>query len=889
MSKYAVPASPLTSRLFPLVWLLLALLCCALLWGITLMRTEAETTRAAEVALRQADAYADAYEQYLTRSIAQMDQVTMQLKHSWERARRPGLLEDMRAAGMFTDSTFISVSVIDVHGRVRSATHPLADGPDLSQLPFFVQHRNNNSTALRIDAAPPGLRDGRPAILFTRRLDRLDDEFDGVVVMLVDAQYFTSFAGPAALGRDGVLALLGPEGILRIEQHGAGAARALLPGTAMQWFDRPQARLVEGQGGFADGVARMVGWRRSSAYPVLALVALSQREALAGARQYAQDIRDNAILATIGVGMLALLAGVLSLRAAARAREEDEVRLAYRTATESANDGFYMASPVHDRKGDIVDFTIVDCNERGAWFYGMTRAELVGRRVSNLDSGVHGLELIGSYQAAMANGYHEEDRRMPVDARLNIAWGRRRLIRVGNGLAITLQDISERKAHEEQMQRLANEDPLTGLPNRHWLLHTVPPVLARAASDGEQLALLFIDLDEFKHVNDSHGHAAGDRLLHAASRRLLSLLRPNDRVARFGGDEFVVLLGPAGDEWQVADVAERIVAAFRAPFALGDELQAAVGASIGISIFPRDGLDLHALIRHADIAMYASKNDGRGQHRFYDQALSATVKGRAQLKARLLEALERGQFLLHYQPRVDTVSGALLSMEALLRWQQPEAGMIAPNEFIPLAESSGLILPIGERVIDMACAQLARWRAAALPLVPVSINVSVKQFASGRVLRQFEEAMRRHNVPASLLEIEVTESVMMGDHDEIAAELAAIRARGIKLHVDDFGTGYSSLSQLQRLRMDVLKVDRAFTAELGGPGQGRVFFQAIVSMAHALGMAVVAEGVETEAQLAILRELGCDEVQGYLISKPLPPDAMAGRFLTHRTLDALHA
>jgi diguanylate cyclase (GGDEF)-like protein len=478
---------------------------------------------------------------------------------------------------------------------------------------------------------------------------------------------------------------------------------------------------------------------------------------------------------------------------------------------------------------------------------------------------------------------------MPLDNRLNISWGRRRLVRVGNGLAVTLQDISERKAHEHQLERLANEDTLTGLSTRHAFLQAMPAILAQARAGEAGLALLFIDLDEFKHVNDTHGHATGDQLLKSAAGRLLSLLRPTDGVARFGGDEFLVLLHPCEGERQAASVAARIVEAFGVPFLIGDELHA-VGASIGISMYPRDGEDAETLVRHSDIAMYAAKNGGKGQYRFFDPSLSNTLNSRARLKQRMLEAIERDQFVLVYQPRVDAHSGELLSMEALIRWHHPELGVVSPAEFIPLAESTGLIRQIGESVIDMACAQLAAWRDAGVDLVPVSINVSPRQFLRGGVQRHLSAAMARHRVPAHLIEVEITESAMMGDHDDIMAELAALRALGIKLHVDDFGTGYSSLSQLQRLRMDVLKVDRAFTMELGNSKEGKVFFQAIVSMAHALGMSVVAEGVETAEQLAILRGLNCNEVQGYYIARPVPAGdmlvMMRRRFLLQPALAA---
>ena len=878
-----IPAAPTPSRTntcLAILWPVLALLSCAALWSFTILRADSDSERTRMLLLKEADTYAQAYEQYVTRSIAQMDQITMQLKHSWEHGQRATLLEDMRADGMFTDHAFVAVGIVGAEGAVRSSTRPGALPENLAEAGFFVQHKNSNSTALRVDIAPPGVDPGREVVLFTRRLDRSDEEFDGVVVMAVDAAYFTSFVGQSTLGADGLLAMADTDGRFWIEQSGPEPARPGEPRTL-----RPESvaaasagpRLVGSQG-FGDGVARALGWRDSPVYPVVAMVALSQREGSAAAQAYWEESRDRAIAGSVVLALLGVLACLLSLRAAAREREHEAVRLAYRTATESANDGFYMAAPVRDRKGQIVDFRIVDCNERGAAFYGLRRDDLVGRALSSMDRGLPGAELVANYRLAMSNGFFEEDRRMPPDARLAISWGRRRLVRVGDGLAVTLQDISERKKHEDEMERMANEDALTGLRNRSWLLNHVPTLLDAAAREGG-LALLFVDLDEFKQVNDSHGHATGDALLAAAARRLGALLRPGDEVVRFGGDEFVVLMRPARDEFQVAAVAERIVAAFGRPFALGEGLQASVGASIGIAMYPRDGLDAGTLIRHADIAMYAAKHEGKGQHRFYDRGLSGSIQKRARLKQQLLEAIAGDQFLLHYQPRVDPATKRLLSMEALLRWRHPEQGMVAPGEFIPYAESSGLIVPIGDIVIEQACAQMAAWREQGAGLVPVSINVSARQFERGGIVKRIEAALLGHGVPPALLEVEITESAMMGDREEILEELAALRALGVKLHIDDFGTGYSSLSQLRTLRMDVLKVDRAFTAELDGGGEGRVFFEAIVSMAHALGMEVVAEGVETAAQLQALRELGCNEVQGYYISRPLPAEELAARYL----------
>ena len=880
----STPYANLFHRIF---WPALALALCAAIWGVSVSRADAELARADALVQREAGAFVQAYEQYITRSVAQMDQVTMQLKHSWEHSPRSSLLEELKRDGMFTDRAMVAVSIIGADGVERSTTQSDKSPRDLSQTHFFAQHKNNISTAMQIDAAPAALTLRQDAILFTRRLDAAGDEFDGIIVLAVDARYFTSFLNAESVGANGVTALIGTEGRLRVEQRGAGevtagVADSLLPGALNIGAGSDGVQLVGGADGAGDGVARVLGWRRSSAYPLVALVALSRDDALADAALYWRDSRNNAILATLGLALLALLAGMLARRATHRMREQDEVRSAYRTATENANDGFYMATAMRDRRGRIVDFRIVDCNERGAFFYGLQRAQLIGRQLSMIENGLFGKDLVAAYLEAMEIGFYEDDRRMPADNRLNIRWGRQRIVRVGNGLAVTLHDISERKAHEAQMERLANQDSLTGLPNRHWLLNFLPGALAQALAGQSQLALLFIDLDDFKHVNDARGHAVGDAVLQAAAQRLHSLLRPLDHVVRFGGDEFIVLLSPVEGDAQVAAVAARIVAAFVAPFSIDDDVEV-VGASVGISMFPRDGTDCATLIAHSDIAMYSSKTDGKAQFRFFDPALAAALKTRVQRKHQLIEAIDSDQFVLHYQPRVDTHSGKLLSMEALLRWCHPQLGMIAPGEFIPLAESNGLILPIGALVIDKACAQIAAWQQQQAPLVPVSINVSPKQFLHGAVQQQLAQALARHGVAPALLEVEITESAMMGEHEDVIAELAAIRNLGIKLHVDDFGTGYSSLSQLQRLKMDVLKVDRAFTAQLGASKEGKVFFQAIVAMAHALGMSVVAEGVETAEQLAILQELDCNEVQGYFIARPLPAssmaDLMARRFL----------
>lgn len=858
-------------RLLPWLWPALALLLAVGWWWVAIAKARTETSDAEQAALKEMRVYAEAYAQYLTRSIGQMDQITMQLKQSWEQSQGGLQLETLKQAGMFMDPAFVGVSIVDQRGHVASATGRLASKTSAAQADYFLFHKNNNSTALRIDVPQGEQHERQSVVQFTRRLDGPDDEFRGVVILMVDAGFFTSYFSPRTLGKFGAVAMVG-EARLRLEQHGG---EVLQPSDTSLFTDLPLIAPTEGAqampgAAFSDGRARSVGWRHSLAYPVAALVCIAQEDVLAASQVYWQQLRANALLVTILLAVLATWGTILSRRALARRREEEEIQHAYRTATESGNDGFYMVSAVRDRDGAIEDFEVVDCNERGAQFYGAARDQLIGTRISALQHDVVGEQLMATYMSAMRTGFHEDERRMPDQNQHAISWGRRRIVRVGNCLAITLQDISERKAHEGELLRLANQDALTGLPNRYWLNQHLPQALAAAEAEGSSLALLFIDLDEFKQVNDTQGHAAGDKLLQMAAGRLTSLLRPGDQVVRFGGDEFIVLLNPVESDKHVSAVAERILAAFARAFEIGEAAHA-VGASIGISLYPRDGNDPETLIRHGDIAMYSGKSDGKGQFRFFDPSLFITIKSRSQLKHSLHEAIAQNQLLLHYQPRVDAISGRLCSMEALVRWQHPELGLIPPAKFIPLAESSDLILRVGEVVVDQACRQIAAWRADGLPVVPVSVNVSPRQFAHGNVHRLLAQCLARYHLPSSLLEVEITESAMMADRPEVLAELAAIRELGVKLHVDDFGTGYSSLSQLQKLKMDVLKVDKAFTYELDRSAEGRVFFQAIVSMAHALGMRVVAEGVETAGQLGILRELGCNEVQGYYIARPQPP------------------
>ncbi|MCH7343600.1 EAL domain-containing protein [Pelomonas sp. CA6] len=427
-----------------------------------------------------------------------------------------------------------------------------------------------------------------------------------------------------------------------------------------------------------------------------------------------------------------------------------------------------------------------------------------------------------------------------------------------------IQDLEGKNA---QLHQLAMYDHLTGLPNRTLFREVFRHEAAVARREGLQLALLFVDLDRFKAINDSLGHAAGDRMLLAASERLRHAVRESDLACRVSGDEFLLLLRDSREG--IAHAAQRLIEALNTPLQLQD-VSASVSASVGIAMFPRDGEDFDTLVRHADLAMYRAKQQGRSRYSFYQQELDAAATARLALERELARALERGELSLHYQPITDARSGAWRSVEALIRWQHPTRGLLMPGHFIQVAEESGQIVDIGWWTIQTACAQLARWKAQGRHPGQLAINLSALQFRDERLPERVAQAMAEHGIASGELALELTESTLLSDGDGALQVVARLRALGLSLAVDDFGTGYSSLAYLKTLRPERLKIDRAFVTELAASRDDRALVQAMLGMALALGIEAVAEGVETEAQREVLLELGCWQQQGYLYGRPAP-------------------
>jgi len=433
----------------------------------------------------------------------------------------------------------------------------------------------------------------------------------------------------------------------------------------------------------------------------------------------------------------------------------------------------------------------------------------------------------------------------------------------------TVQDISQRKATEKQIHNLAYFDLLTGLASRTFYNERIKTIISSANQNNEKFAFLFLDLDGFKDINDSLGHNQGDQMLKEIALRLKQVLRENDFIARLGGDEFCILLNNISNDNLIIEIASRCLANVNQPLFLNHQ-QIRPRISIGIAVFPRDGVNEIELMKAADTAMYAAKEAGKQCYIFYSQEMAEQASLRLKKEQMLREAVEKEQFILHYQPQISMQSGRMMGMEALIRWQHPEKGMIPPNDFIPEIERLGLILELGDWVIKAACQQIKRWHDAGLPYLQVAVNLSASHFQDNRLLTTIKDILNETAVPAKYLELEVTESAMQAP--DCLNNFKQLRQLGIKISIDDFGTGYSCLASLKQLPLDCLKIDKVFVDDVTTNPDTALLLGAIIGLANALNYTLIAEGVETKEQALIMHGLGCQNIQGYFFSRPVPND-----------------
>jgi len=566
------------------------------------------------------------------------------------------------------------------------------------------------------------------------------------------------------------------------------------------------------------------------------------------------------------IGSFGFVTDLTPIVAAQRAVTESEREL--RAILDDMQDTYYRVD---------LDGLVVRASPSAWQLLGYTAEELLGQRMADhyLEPGARAVFL----QALQDNGGRLSGYEAPLRHRNGqTVWVSTSAHYVrdadGNvaGIEGVAHDITERRQAEARIDFLAHHDPLTELPNRLLFKDRCERAMAHGQRAGTRTALLFVDLDRFKAVNDSFGHPVGDALLRDAARRLDASVRDTDTVSRQGGDEFLVALTDIRDDEAIARIAEKILAALALPFMIEGKHEVMISASIGIALCPDDGKDFETLLRKSDIAMYHAKDAGRNAFRFYNERMNVDSHERMDLRQRIHRGLERGEFQLHYQPLIDLASGRIVGAEALLRWLCPERGMIAPAYFIPVAEESGLIVPLGEWVLHEACRELRRWHDGGRSELGMAVNLSAIQFRRGGLEDSLRAALDLTGIPAAALELELTESILLHEADQALAVIRRLKAMGVRLAIDDFGTGYSSLAYLKRLAVDKLKIDQSFVRDMAHDPDDAAIVRAVIQMAKSLNLAVLAEGVETALVADSLRLLECDLVQGYHFGRPVPAE-----------------
>ncbi|WP_397451186.1 EAL domain-containing protein [Pseudomonas sp. NA-150] len=612
----------------------------------------------------------------------------------------------------------------------------------------------------------------------------------------------------------------------------------------------------------------------TSNIPIILLTALNDHAArleglAAGAEEFLSKPVDQAELRLRVRNMLRLksfsdlvLGHSAILEAQVQQRTADLQR--FRTAMDVTADAIILI----DRKTmSFIEFNVAACNMLGYSrdeLLRMSPGDLNGSRLEDLQA------LYDEIIAGRGSNALTESRMRRNDGSLLNVEIRRQAYQSGQDWIIVgvVRDITDRKEADQRLLHMAHYDTLTGLPNRTLFYSTLQAALDQASDKGLQVAILLIDLDHFKNINDTLGHAVGDDLLRQLSNRLMHCVRIRDTVGRLGGDEFALILVMRDGLKGATSVISKIREVLRAPFHLGGHA-IPMTASIGITLFPDDSLDTNTLLKYADTAMYRAKQAGRDNYRFFTAQMNTEVLARLELETALRKAWAEEQFVLHYQPKVSLIDGRVCGLEALLRWQRPGHGLVSPLVFIPILEETGLIVDVGRWVIETACQQIGQWQRSDIGSMQISVNVSGRQFADGTLAADVRRALADNHIAAGLLELELTETSLMVNTESTIASLHSLRDQGVKISIDDFGTGFSSLAYLRRFPIDKLKIDIAFIREVTSNQEDAAIALTIIHLAHSLKLEVIAEGVETEGQLEFLQRNRCDQIQGYLFSRPV--------------------
>jgi len=867
----------------------------AVVWGSTLSLVRVERAAAARSAATSAVDLADTYEAQMVRALREIDQTLRFVKFAYE-SRGSVDLGALKAKGLLLPDLVFVVSVADKDGNVIASTR----APELANVagqPFFLAQRTGDAVA--ISAPLPTRTANEWHVYFSRGLRAADGSFAGVVMVSVAGAYFTSGYESSKLGDKGVLAMVGADGVFRVARTGE----------AMSYGGRTRIRPASGPDEAAPAAAvndwdqrvRYTVARNVYEFPVALIVGLDEEEQMAPVEERA---RTYLWRAAAGSAVLIALLAVLGrsswklartrIEANRALQEEVTIRRLAQAALNLRNRAIESSvNAILILDSSRADYPIEYVNPAFERITGYRAEEVLGR-----DGGFllgPETEQPGVHEIRKALRERSDGRAVLRNFRKDGSpfWNEFYIAPVRNDQGVVthfvgvMNDVTEAKTYEEQLAHQANYDSLTGLANRNLLQDRLQQSIAAARRAGSSVAAIFLDLDHFKVVNDSLGHNVGDELLRAVASRLRACVRESDTVARLGGDEFVVLFAGKGEvpaiEADVTALAMKLLARISQPVVLG-ERPLLPTCSMGISVYPQDGEDGGTLLKHADAAMYRAKELGRNRFQFFTADVHERIRRRMELEMGLRQALERGEFELHYQPQVGLRDGAIAGVEALVRWRHPEHGLIGPSQFVGFAEETGLIVPIGEWVLRRACEQNRAWQAEGLPTVPVAVNMSARQCETADLDAVVARTLRETGLAPEMLELEITESISMANPDQSVPLMRRLKDTGVSLSIDDFGTGFSNLSYLKRFPVDRLKIDLSFIREITTDPGSLAISEAIITMSHRLNLEVVAEGVETAGQLKLLRERRCDMVQGYNFSPPVTAEAFAGLLREGRRL-----
>ncbi len=831
--------------------------------------------RASDVsgAQRDNENFALLFEENVLRSIGEMDKALLYLRRLLQNTK--GTIDFPAAVGTtdILSELIVQVAIIDERGIMRASNVGPQPAPatDLSDREHFLFHLKSAEDKLFISKPLIGRASGKWSVQLTRRFHKPDGAFGGVIVASFNPEHFAKFYGRINLGLGAAFTLVGIDGVVRATGGNAETKYAL--GQDLRGTELMARVAADVSGSYRDesrksGAPRLSAVRRVAGHPLAVNVSVPEQSIL---RESQANLH---LMIFAGVALSLMIAAVTwQARKSELAVQRNSRQL--RLTLAHMSQGIIMVTK--DMSIPIINAKCVELLNLPREFLSSPPRfdELIAfldRRGEYakmaLPDNLGPLEFYGPQDAAGQFELYERVR--PDGTVLEV-----RSARLDDGGFVrTFSDITRRKQAQMEADRLASEDVLTGLANRRVLSETLDELtLAHCLSDPkaiERFTILCLDLDRFKAVNDAHGHAVGDKLLQAVAQRMKQMTRGTDLVARLGGDEFAVLLASGEQQPTAEAVACRLVEALSRPYEL-DGHQILIGASIGIAVGPADGRTTNELLIAADLALYAAKAAGRGTYRFFDRQMNEEIKGRRQIETDLRDAITRGQLELYYQPIINLRQNTISGFEALARWIHPIDGPIPPDKFIPIAEDSGLILPLGEWALREACSQAILWPDN----VSVAVNLSPLQFASPGLAVMVERVLGETGLAPQRLELEITEGLLMRNTEATIATLHRLKDIGLRIAMDDFGTGYSSLSYLQSFPFDRIKVDRSFVSQLGANSTSSTVVRAVVDIATSRGMQTTAEGVETKEQRAALEALGCDEAQGYLLGRPVPVEQVA--------------